>query len=110
MRIDDIKTLQPAAPPPPLPIRTGEVAEAHEGRLVVVNNALYLPGEAVIGQLKRLEESGYARLEAVIPVPEDITGYAETIRAEGPADPAPFNHATKISVVGISRKDKVGAR
>ena len=83
---------------------------AHEGRLVVVNNALYLPGEAMMGQLKRLEESGYARLEAVITVPEDITGYAETIRAEGPADPAPFNHATKISVVGISRKDKAGAR
>ncbi|HNU05593.1 MAG TPA: lamin tail domain-containing protein, partial [Anaerolineae bacterium] len=34
VRIDDIKTLQPAAPPAPLPIRTGEVGEAHEGRLV----------------------------------------------------------------------------
>ena len=39
-RIDDIKTLQPAAPPPPLPIRTGEVAEAHEGRLVQISGAI----------------------------------------------------------------------
>jgi hypothetical protein len=34
VRIDDIKTLQPAAPALPLPIRTGEMNEAHEGRLV----------------------------------------------------------------------------
>ncbi|HSN75398.1 MAG TPA: lamin tail domain-containing protein, partial [Anaerolineae bacterium] len=33
-RIDDIKTLQPAAPALPLPIRTGEMNEAYEGRLV----------------------------------------------------------------------------
>ncbi|MBE2233339.1 MAG: lamin tail domain-containing protein, partial [Anaerolinea sp.] len=34
VRIDDIKTMQPAAPPLPLAMRTGEVGEAHEGRLV----------------------------------------------------------------------------
>ncbi len=37
VRIDDIKTLQPAAPPAPLPIRTGEVNEANEGRLVQIS-------------------------------------------------------------------------
>ena len=34
VRIDDIKTMQPAAPPLPLAMRTGEVGETHEGRLV----------------------------------------------------------------------------
>ncbi len=40
VRIDDIKTLQPAAPPPPLPIRTGEVNETNEGRLVQISGAI----------------------------------------------------------------------
>ena len=40
VRIDDIKTMQPAAPPAPLPIRTGEVAEANEGRLVQISGAI----------------------------------------------------------------------
>ncbi|MCS6844843.1 MAG: lamin tail domain-containing protein, partial [Caldilineales bacterium] len=36
VRIDDIKTLAPAPPPFPLPIRTGDVGEATEGRLVTI--------------------------------------------------------------------------
>lgn len=35
-RVDDIKTLAPAAPPAAQPIRTGAVGEASEGRLVAV--------------------------------------------------------------------------
>jgi hypothetical protein len=37
VRIDDIKTLQPAAPPQPSPIRSGELNEAHAGRLVQIS-------------------------------------------------------------------------
>jgi len=40
VRIDDIKTMQPAAPPAPLPIRTGEVNEANEGRLAQISGAI----------------------------------------------------------------------
>jgi hypothetical protein len=37
VRIDDIKTMQPAAPPLPLPIRSGELNEGQEGRLVQIS-------------------------------------------------------------------------
>jgi hypothetical protein len=40
VRIDDIKTMQPAAPPLPLPIRSGEMDEAHEGRLVQLSGPI----------------------------------------------------------------------
>jgi uncharacterized protein YdeI (BOF family) len=40
VRIDDIKTMQPAAPPAPLPIGTGQVNEANEGRLAQISGAI----------------------------------------------------------------------
>lgn len=78
---------------------------AHEGILVVINNALFLSGRAFEAELDRLCQSEYVSFEGIIPVPEDITGYPETIVAPPPADPAPFNHSTKIALLRATRKD-----
>jgi len=74
------------------------------GRLVSVNNALYVSGKAYMENLERLCADGYLKISELIPVPEDFTGYPET-RAGAPiTDPAPFNHSTKIAVMEVMRK------
>jgi 23S rRNA (cytosine1962-C5)-methyltransferase len=73
------------------------------GALVAVNNALYLSGADYLKELEGLGE--YVKVETLIPVPDDSTGYAETRIGTLPADPAPFNHATKIAVLRLRRKD-----
>jgi 23S rRNA (cytosine1962-C5)-methyltransferase len=78
---------------------------AHGGILVVINNALFLSGRAFKAELDRLCQSKYVSFEEIIPIPEDITGYPETIVAPPPADPAPFNHATKTALLRVTRKD-----
>lgn len=79
---------------------------AHEGWLVVINNALYLPGADFMAELAALCESEYLSLAELIPVPPDVTGYPETVVDRPPADPAPFNHPTKIAILRVTRKDK----
>lgn len=79
---------------------------AHEGWLVVINNALFLSGEDFRQELEHLCESPYLSFEAIIPVPLDVTGYPDTVVAPPPADPAPFNHPTKIAVLKVTRKDE----
>ena len=79
---------------------------AHEGRLIVINNALYVPGMQIVDEIKEMSKSGYISLECLIEIPADITGYPETITAMPPADPAPFNHPTKISILKVTRKDQ----
>ncbi len=77
---------------------------AHGGRLVVVNNALFLSGNEFFQSMQSLCTGGYLSLHQIIPIPEDITGYPTTVVREPPADPAPFNHPTKILVMGVERK------
>ena len=77
---------------------------AHEGWLVAVNNALYLSGQDYLKMLEDLAADGYLQVERFIDVPQDITGYAQTVQALPPADPAPFNHPTKIAVLRLTRK------
>ena len=79
---------------------------AHEGWLVVINNALFLPGEDFMAELMALCQSAYLSFEATIPVPDDITGYPDTIKSAPPVDPAPFNHPTKIAILRVMRKDE----
>jgi 23S rRNA (cytosine1962-C5)-methyltransferase len=69
------------------------------GYLVVVNNALFVSGSDYIATLERLCAEGYLSIEELIPVPADVTGYPQAIRRSPPADPAPFNHSTKIAVL-----------
>lgn len=83
---------------------------AHQGWLVVVNNALYVSGEEFLAELNRLCQDGHLRLEAILPAPADVTGYPETRISAPPVDPSPFNHPTKIAVLRVARKDQAGAR
>lgn len=82
---------------------------AHQGWLVAVNNALFVSGEEYLTELNYLCGDGYLRLETILPVPEDVTGFAETRTTRPPVDPAPFNHSTKIAVLRVLRKDQAGA-
>jgi len=74
------------------------------GRLVAINNALYVSGVEYYRTLEALCADGYLKITELIPVPEDLTGYATTRRAVPITDPAPFNHSTKIAVLEVRRK------
>jgi 23S rRNA (cytosine1962-C5)-methyltransferase len=74
------------------------------GRLITINNALFLSGAEHMRLLEALCADGYLEIETLIPVPEDITGFADTIVAHPPVDPAPFNHPTKITILKVRRK------
>ncbi len=76
---------------------------ADGGTLVTINNALYVSGGAYMQMLETLCADGYLSIETLIPVPQDFMSYAETSPAL-PADPAPFNHPTKIAVLRVRRK------
>ena len=74
------------------------------GRLVSVNNALYVSGNAYMEDLERLCADGYLKISELIPVPEDFMGYPDTRSGMPITDPAPFNHSTKIAVMEVRRK------
>ncbi|MEA3351677.1 MAG: class I SAM-dependent methyltransferase [Chloroflexota bacterium] len=74
------------------------------GRLIAINNALFLSGAEYMSSLEQLCADGYLSIETIIPVPQDITGYSQTIVDAPPRDPAPFNHPTKIAILGVRRK------
>jgi 23S rRNA (cytosine1962-C5)-methyltransferase len=74
------------------------------GHLVAINNALFLSGQEYMQSLEELCHDGYLEIEQVLPIPEDITGFAETIVSKPPVDPVPFNHPTKIVVLRVRRK------
>ena len=67
------------------------------GWLVAVNNALWVPGADWLRVLLD-GAGGYAELEAIIPVPDDVRGMVMPTAPSRPADPAPFAHPTKIAV------------
>ena len=77
---------------------------ADGGWLVAVNNALYLSGKDYLEELETLCGDGYLSIDSLIPVPEDITGLDIASRSMLPADPAPFNHPTKIALLRVRRK------
>lgn len=79
---------------------------AHQGWLILINNALFLSGEAFMQELNKICESPYLSFEKIIPVPQDVTGYPNTILDAPPVNPAPFNHPTKIAILQAFRKDK----
>jgi 23S rRNA (cytosine1962-C5)-methyltransferase len=77
---------------------------ADGGWLVALNNALFLSGAEYMAMLEELCADGYLSVEALIPVPEDFSAYAETRVGEYVVEPAPFNHPTKIAVLRVRRK------
>lgn len=74
------------------------------GVLVAINNALFVSGQDYLNSLQNLCQDGYLEIQQLIPVPEDVTGYPETRVRLPVADPAPFNHSTKIAVLGVHKK------
>ncbi|MGI4789787.1 MAG: class I SAM-dependent methyltransferase [Janthinobacterium lividum] len=78
---------------------------ADGGTLVTINNALFVSGAAYLQMLETLCADGYLSIETLIPVPQDFMGYADADASNLPADPAPFNHPTKIAVLRVRRKD-----
>jgi len=77
------------------------------GWLVSINNALFVSGADYLRDLEELCQDGYLTVEMILPVPDDFTGYAETQQANWPADPAPFNHPTKIAILRVTRKSPI---
>ncbi|MCU0683845.1 MAG: class I SAM-dependent methyltransferase [Polyangiaceae bacterium] len=75
------------------------------GRLVAVNNALYVSGEDFERSIGALAADGYLELERRIDVPDDVVGLARAGAPSAPADPSPYNHSTKIAVLRIKRRD-----
>lgn len=74
------------------------------GRILTVNNSLFLSGEDYFLSLSALCADGYLEIESLIPVPEDVTGYPGTMVSQPHVSPAPFNHSTKIAVLRVKRK------
>jgi 23S rRNA (cytosine1962-C5)-methyltransferase len=77
---------------------------ADGGRLVVVNNALFVAGRDFHAELEALCRDGYLAIEALVPVPSDFAGYEDTRVGTSVTDPAPFNHSTKIAILNVRRK------
>lgn len=78
---------------------------AHEGFLVAVNNAVFVPGADFQAVLDRLCGDGFVSLEQRVDAPLDFVGTDATRRGQPPANPAPFNHSTKMAVLRVRRKD-----
>ena len=74
------------------------------GHLVAINNALFYSGADYLKELEALCEDGYLTIAEMIPVPSDFIGNAIPPIASAIADPAPFNHSTKIVVLKVRRK------
>jgi 23S rRNA (cytosine1962-C5)-methyltransferase len=72
------------------------------GYLVAINNALYVSGAEHMQTIENLCQDGYLKMEELIPVPEDCTGY--NILKQPITDPTPFNHSTKIAILKVRRK------
>jgi 23S rRNA (cytosine1962-C5)-methyltransferase len=74
------------------------------GSLVAVNNAVFVSGQEYMRTLETLCADGYLEVEELIPVPDDFAGYPDTRKGTPIADPAPFNHSTKIAILRVRRK------
>jgi 23S rRNA (cytosine1962-C5)-methyltransferase len=72
------------------------------GTLVAINNALYVSGAEYMQTLELLCRDGYLHIQELVSVPEDMTGYRRVSRPI--TDPSPFNHSTKIVILGVKRK------
>lgn len=78
---------------------------ANDGYLVAVNNAVFVPGADFQAVIDRLCADTYVSLEKRIDAPLDFVGTSATRSGTPRADPAPFNHSTKMAVLRVKRKD-----
>ncbi|MDA1353840.1 MAG: class I SAM-dependent methyltransferase [bacterium] len=81
---------------------------ADGGTLITINNALFQSGKDHHDMLEELCKSGYLKIEKLISVPDDCI--ADPNGEHGlPADPAPYNNATKITILSVKKKDPTAA-
>ena len=71
------------------------------GVLIAVNNSLYLSGREFMEKLESICDGKYLAFEKTIPIPEDFCCRNDCSALPYPADPAPFNHPTKIAVLRV---------
>ncbi len=74
------------------------------GRLVAINNAIFLSGQEYLNMLHTICQDGHVRILEYIDVPTDCTSYPSTRTNLPPCDPTPFNHTTKIAILEILHK------
>lgn len=74
------------------------------GKIIAINNAVFLPGKDYFTTLSELGKDGFLSIDDMISIPEDIIGFSETIERRAPVDPSPFNHSTKIIILNVKRK------
>ena len=72
---------------------------ADGGKIIMVNNALYLSGREFLAAAQALCDGKYLTVEQTIDIPAEFCGDTSSV-----ADPSPFNHPTKIVVLGVQRK------
>jgi 23S rRNA (cytosine1962-C5)-methyltransferase len=75
------------------------------GTLITINNALFQSGKEHYAVLTDLCKSGYLTIEKTIDVPEDCIGEPTRLKKDLPANPAPYNHPTKITILRVKKKD-----
>ena len=69
------------------------------GKIIMVNNALYLSGKDYLNAANALCDGEYLSIDSRIDIPEEYCNNTKQI-----ADPAPFNHPTKIIIFNVKRK------
>jgi 23S rRNA (cytosine1962-C5)-methyltransferase len=75
------------------------------GKLVVVNNALFVSGAEMMRELDALCAGGWLAIDRLVEVPEDVRGFPTTRRGEHVRDPAPFTGSTKIAILEVRHKE-----
>lgn len=76
---------------------------ADGGQIIIINNALFLPGADFAGQISSICGE-YLKQREIIPVPDSFFG-GDPDSARLPVPCAPFNHPTKMIIIDVSRKD-----
>lgn len=76
----------------------------HGGHLIAINNALFANGQTYLTQLNSLTADGYVQIHQLLPIDLDFIGDETTRHTPFPANPAPFNHPTKIAILTIRHK------
>lgn len=75
------------------------------GRLVVVNNSLFVSGAELMRELEALCSGGWLAIEGLVDVPLDVRGYPGTRHGAPVRDPAPFTHSTKIAILEVRHRE-----
>jgi 23S rRNA (cytosine1962-C5)-methyltransferase len=77
---------------------------ADGGYLVTISNALFQSGQDHYAELEDLCKDGFLSIDSIIEVPEDCLGDIHELKKCLPADPAPYNHSTKITILRVKKK------